>query len=189
MIAQLGVRDRLGAKGVVCVTLAGISPDLDTASRLFGDEYFWALHHALGHSVLSIAALSALIAAMDCWLGRLQPYGFLFRWCLIAAAVHCLTDAVYWWGIQAMWPFASTEFCYNVIEYLDLIVLGIWLLSATALYFFPLQSFRIATTALALFTVYVLLRAVLPEPTGLFKLIAGGWMYAAPQGTPVLDWW
>jgi membrane-bound metal-dependent hydrolase YbcI (DUF457 family) len=189
MIAQFGVQQRLGIRGVICVTLAGISPDLDTASKLFGDEYFWTLHHALGHSLLSICVLTAAISGIGYWMGRLRPYGYLFRWCLTAAAVHCLTDAVYWWGIQPLWPFWPTEVCFSVIEYLDLIVLGIWLSAAVALYWYRDQNIRIATAALTTFTAYVLLRSVLPEPTGVVKLIAGGWMYAAPEGTPVLDWW
>ncbi len=189
MVAQFGVHERLGKRGVICVTLAGVSPDLDTVSKLFGEDYFWTLHHALGHSLLSICVLAAVISGIGYSVCQLRPYGCLFRWCLIAAAVHCLTDSVYWWGIQPLWPFSSTEICFRVIEYLDLIVLGIWLSAALALYLYRSRNIRIAAAALSAFTVYVLLRAALPEPTGVFKLMAGGWMYAAPEGTPVLDWW
>lgn len=189
MIAQFGVQQRLGVRGVICVTLAGIAPDLDTASKLFGDQYFWTLHHALGHSLLSVGILAAVISGLGYWLGSLRPYGYLFRWCLTAAVVHCLTDTVYWWGIQPLWPFSSMEICFSVIEYLDLIVLGIWLLAVVALYLYREQNIRIAIATLSIFSVYVSLLAVLPEPTGVLNLIAGGWMYAAPEGTPLLDWW
>ena len=63
MIAELGVRQRLGLRGVLVVVAAGIAPDLDTAAKLFGDQYFWKLHHALGHSILSIIVMAVASAA------------------------------------------------------------------------------------------------------------------------------
>lgn len=189
MIAQLGVRERLGAGGVVCVTLAGIAPDLDTASKLFGDQYFWSLHHALGHSLLSISLLAVITAGAGAAVMGRACFGVLFRWCWLAAAAHCLTDALYWWGIQPLWPFLSLEWSWNVLEYLDLFVLAIWLAAAAALWRYRDRAQTVATMTLLSFSCYVLLRATLPPPTGLMRQLAGGWMYAAPQGTPVLDWW
>lgn len=189
MIAQFGVRQRLGTAGVLCVMIAGIAPDIDTAARLFGEQYFWDLHHALGHSVLSVLVLSFVVSTLGCWLGGIHSFGYLFGWCWVAAIVHCVTDAVYWWGIEPLWPVSSWEWCLNVIEYLDLVVLGIWLAGALALYQFRRYSVFIGALTLSSFAMYVGLRSVLPPPTGVFQLIAGGWMYAAPEGTPVLDWW
>lgn len=189
MIAQFGVRQHLGTPGVILVTIAGISPDFDTASRLVSDEHFWRLHHALGHSLLSISILSATIAAIGYVFLKVRPFHYLFGWCFIAALVHCLTDALYWWGIQPLWPFSDSEICLSVIEYLDLIVLCLWLTSAFFLHKFRSHGVRIASLTLVAFASYVLLRATLPAPTGFLKLMTGGWMYEAPQGTPVLDWW
>ena len=189
MVAQFGVRQRLGLRGVVLVTVAGIAPDLDTAAKLFGDEHFWKLHHALGHSLLSVAVSSAVIAAVGSVCFRLRPFGFLFAWCLVAALAHCLTDSLYWWGIQPLWPFSSHELTLNLIEYLDLFALGIWLAGVIKLYRAPMIGTRVAAVTLGGFSAYVLIRALLPVPTGWFHFLTGGWMYAAPQGTPVLDWW
>lgn len=189
LIAQFGVRQRLGTRGVVLVTLAGISPDADSAAKLFGDEHFWSLHHALGHSLLSVIVLSAAMAAIGSWVFNVRPFHYLFLWCCIAAVVHCFTDTLYWWGIQPFWPFRSTEIRLNVIEYLDLIVLGLWLSAAVCLYKFRNHGVRIASLTFVAFGFYVLLRAALPQPTGFWNLVMGGWMYESPQGTPVLDWW
>ena len=41
---------------------------------------------------------------------------------------------------------------------------------------------------LSTFAGYGLLRAALSKPTGMFHLLTGGWIYAAQQETPVLDW-
>ena len=193
MIAELGVRQRLGLRGVLVVVAAGIAPDLDTAAKLFGDQYFWKLHHALGHSILSIVAISAVSASVGSVVLRLRNFGLLFRWSLLATVAHCLTDSLYWWGIQPFWPAHSYELCFKLIEYLDLFVLTIWLGGATWLFRASksesVNSGRVAAVTLSTFTGYVLLRAILPKPTGVFHLLTGGWMYAAPQGTPVLDWW
>lgn len=188
-IAQLGVHGQLGWRGVACVTIAGVAPDVDTVSKLFGDQYFWSLHHALGHSLLSISLLAAIVAGIGALSLPRPGFALLFRWCWAAAAVHCLTDALYWWGVQPFWPISSLEISLNLLEYLDLFVLSIWLAAAGGLWFLRDQARAVASTALAGFTCYVLLRAMLPPPTGVLQQLTGGWMYAAPQGTPVLDWW
>lgn len=199
MIAELAVRQRLGLRGVLVVVAAGIAPDLDTAAKLFGDQYFWKLHHALGHSVLSVAVIAAVSSAVGSAALKLRNFGLLFWWSLLAATVHCVTDSLYWWGIQPFWPVNSYELCFRLIEYLDLFVLAIWLGGAAWLFRSSKKSAHdgdnnknnrlVAMATLGTFSSYVLLRSILPEPTGVFHLLTGGWMYAAPQGTPVLDWW
>ena len=189
MIAELGVRQRLGLRGVLVVVAAGIAPDLDTAAKLFGDQYFWKLHHALGHSILSVVAISVVSAVVGSFLLRLRNFAFLFGWSLVAATAHCLTDSLYWWGVKPLWPFHEYEVCFELLEYLDLIVLAIWLGGAVWLYRSPQNRHRVAAFTLSLFAGYVAMRWALPKPTGVFHLLTGGWMYAAPQGTPVLDWW
>ena len=193
MIAEVGVRQRLGLRGVLLVVAAGIAPDLDTAAKLFGDQYFWKLHHALGHSLLSVVAISFVSATVGNAALKLRNFGLLFRWSLLAATAHCLTDSLYWWGIQPFWPVDSYELCFKLIEYLDLFVLTIWLGGAAWLFQSSKKGMtnrpRVAMVTLSTFTGYVLLRTILPQPTGVFHLLTGGWMYAAPQGTPVLDWW
>ena len=191
MFAQFGVRQRLGWKGVAAVALAGIAPDLDTVMKLAGDAQYWRLHHALGHGLLPLLLISVGIAPLARWAFKLQPIAFVWFWCLLAAVAHVLTDALYWWGIQVFWPFSHWELKLNWIEYLGLLVLALWLAGAFCLYRFPSMSVRIATVTLGLFVSYVVLRAVAPQPErgGVIHLITGGWMYAAPRGTPLLDWW
>jgi len=188
LLAQFGVRQRLGTRGVVLVTVAGISPDFDAAAKIVSDSHFWGLHHALGHSLISVVVLSTGIATVGRFAFNVRPFTFLFTWCLIAALVYCLSDALYWWGIQPFWPFSGFEICFNLLEYLDLFVLALWLSAALGVFKLP-DSRRVASVTFTLFVIYVALRALLPPPTGLLKLLTGGWMYEAPQGTPFLDWW
>lgn len=188
VLAQFQIRTRLGTRGVVLVTLAGIAPDLDTAAKLFGDDLYWKLHHAVGHNVFAIVLFAALATAVGALFKQREPV-LLFTWCCIAGGVHCLTDALYWWGIRPLWPFSPVEVTFGILEYLDLLVLGLWLLAAVVLYLKRQNYSQVAALTLGSFALYVATRAVLPPPTGFHAFITGGWMYAAPQGTPVLDWW
>lgn len=191
MLAQFGVRQRFGWKGMLTVVAAGIAPDLDTAAKLVSDREFWRLHHALGHGLLPILVLSTAIALVARLWGSLRPMWYIWLWCLASAAAHVFTDAVYWWGIQVLWPFSRWEVCFSWIEYLDLLVLSLWLAGAFAVYRFPTRGVRIASVTLSLFIGYLAVRAILPAPTpgSVVHLVTGGWMYTAPKGTPVLDWW
>lgn len=189
MLAEFGMRERYGWRGTLAMIVAGIAPDLDTAAKLVGDREFWQLHHALGHGVLPVLLLSLAIAGLARYLGGLKPFGYVLGWCLVAAAAHIFTDSLYWWGVQFFWPFSSWERAFHVLEYLDLFVLGIWLTGGVCLYKYPKRGRRIAGSTLALFATYVALRAMAPQPTGVLKLLMGGWIYAAPERTPVLDWW
>ena len=191
MLAQFGVQQRFGWKGTLAVVAAGVAPDLDTAAKLVSDRGFWRLHHALGHGLLPILMLSTAIAVVATWSWSLRPAWQLWLWCFMAALAHVFTDAVYWWGIQVLWPFSRWEVCLNWIEYLDLFVLVLWLAGASATYRLPARRTRIAAVTLSIFIGYLAMRAILPAPTpgSVVHWITGGWMYSAPKGTPVLDWW
>jgi membrane-bound metal-dependent hydrolase YbcI (DUF457 family) len=189
MLAQFGVRQRFGAKGVVLLVAAGIAPDLDAAVRVLGAQEFWRLHHALGHSLVSIAVISAVVTCLGWMVLGLRQTPYVFCWCFAAACVHSLTDVCYWWGIQPLWPVSDCEFCLGILEYLDLLLLALWLGGAVCLYKFPARGTRVAASTLAAFVGYVTVRAVLPPPGGVLGLVLGKWMYVPPNGTPVLDWW
>jgi len=190
MLAQFGVRRRYGWKGVWLVVAAGIGPDADSAAKLVADQTFWKMHHALGHNLFAVAVIAGVCAGAGRGLWGMKPFGRLFCWCLLAAVLHCLTDSLYWWGIYPLWPVAGFELKFDLLEYLDLIVLSIWLAGAVLLWRARgRHDRRIASVTLGAFALYVAARAVLPEPTGWLKLITGGWIYAPPHGTPVLDWW
>lgn len=189
LLAQFGIRQRYGTKGVIVLTVAGIAPDLDSAVKLVADEHFWELHHALGHGLIPITVLAVAIALVARWSLGLRPFTVVFAWCALAGCIHTLTDALYWWGVEFFWPLSGWQMCFGVLEYLDLLLLSLWLAAAVCLYRRPQRGPRTASWTFGLFVAYVSLRAVCPPPTGLLRLITGGWMYEPAQGTPILDWW
>lgn len=189
LLAQFGMRQRYGGKGVAVAIVAGIAPDFDVVGKLFGDEYFWKLHHALGHGLLSIAVLAASIASVARWGLGMRPWRYVFAWCAILGCVHSFTDALYWYPIKVFWPFDDFEIKFDVIEYLDLIVLAIWLIAAIRLCMKPEQGRQTACWTFGIFGCYFIARAVSPPPTGWFKTVAGHWMYELPSDLPLIDWW
>lgn len=189
MLAQFGVQQRFGWRGTLVVALAGISPDLDTVAKLFGDEHFWTLHHALGHNVFALVLLAAVISGLGRWVLGLRPWTYLFFWCMIAATAHAVTDCLYWFAVKPLWPLNDWALKWEILEYLDLIVLSIWLSAAICLWKWPQRGRLIATITLTLFSGYVLLRFATAPPTGVWKFITGGWMYDIPEGTPGFGWW
>ncbi len=189
MLAQFGIRQRFGWQGVGMVALAGIAPDADTAAKLVGDEHFWELHHAVGHNAFALVLLAVAVSGLGRWLLGLRPWGYLFLWCLIAAAAHALTDCLYWFAVKPLWPLGDAAVMWDVLEYLDLIVLAIWLTGAVCLWKWPQRGVVIAVITLGIFTAYVVVRAVTPGPTGTLKFLTGGWMYDIPEGTPGFGWW
>lgn len=189
MIAQFGVRQHYGTRGVLAVLAAGLMPDLDVVSKLFGDQHYWYYHHAVGHCLLSILFLAALCSFVGSRKLGAGGFLFLFGFCLASAAAHVVTDMLYWFAVKPLWPFSNYKVAWSIIEYCDTIVLAIWLVGAICLYKYPNSCRKIAFITLTTFTAYVALRAMLPKPTGIFHLITGGWMYAPPKNSGVLDWW
>lgn len=189
LLGQFGMRQRFGAKGVFLVVVAGIAPDFDVAAKAFGDEFFWKLHHALGHAVLPILLLAALIASVGRFAFGVRPWRYVFGWCAIAAFMHALTDALYWWPIKPLWPFDDWPVQFNLLEYMDLIVLAIWSIAAMRLYFRPAAGRQTAIWTFAIFAAYLGARAMSSTPTGWWKTVTGGWMYELPANLPLIDWW
>ena len=189
LLCEFGVRQRFGFRGVSVVTAAGLAPDLDSAVKLVADHYFWELHHALGHGLIPIVILSTIIASAGRLGLGLRPWSQLLAWCILAGCVHAVSDSLYWWGIQVFWPLSSWEIHFDILEYLDLILLSFWMIAAFCLYKWPNHGRSIASWAFGIIACYVLIRAVCPKPTGLWRRIMGGWIYEPPQGTQILDWW
>jgi membrane-bound metal-dependent hydrolase YbcI (DUF457 family) len=166
MLAEFGMRPSCGWRGTVVMVVAGIAPDFDVVAKLFGDQLFWQLHHALGHGLLPIAVLAAVVTGVGRTVFKMPWDGFVFGWCVVAAATHVLTDALYWWGINVLWPFGRVEVCFRVLEYLDLFVLATWLVGAVALYRMPHRGGTVAAATLGVFAIYAGVRSACPPPTG-----------------------
>jgi membrane-bound metal-dependent hydrolase YbcI (DUF457 family) len=188
LIAHLGCRQRLGNPAVCAVVAAGILPDLDVAAKLISEPLFWRFHHVLGHCLIAVILISASTAGIAGLISGL-PFRQLMGWCLLSSGVHILTDIPYFWGVRVFWPFLDWEPCLNAIEYLDLFVVGLWVFGVAGVLRFPANARWYAGAALSMFFLYVVLRWNLPAPTGWLRFLLGGWVYAAPNQTPVLDWW
>jgi membrane-bound metal-dependent hydrolase YbcI (DUF457 family) len=107
MLAQFTVRQKYGWHGVLAVLGAGLAPDLDVISKLFGDQYFWEYHHALGHCVPAVLLIAGVFGFIGSRKSSSGSFGDLFLWCLGAACTHVVTDMLYWFAVKPLWPSAT----------------------------------------------------------------------------------
>lgn len=94
----------------VLVTLAGVAPDLDGLTILFGEEAYGRWHHVVTHGALSAVSLCAALAAFGVQRGRVLGLG------LFAFHLHLLCDLAGsgpGWPIFYLWPFSSQELMWS----------------------------------------------------------------------------
>jgi hypothetical protein len=78
-------------QGVLVVVAAGVAPDLNTAAKLFGNQYFWKQHHSLWHSLHSALVIAVASSVVGNAALKLRNFGLLCRWSLLAAVAHGFT--------------------------------------------------------------------------------------------------
>lgn len=88
--------------------LAGILPDIDAVSYLFGPEAYIAWHHVAGHNLAASVLLSAL-AAWACRGRRLQAV-ILTQ---LAFHAHVLADMILTqYPVHFFWPLSNAEYLF-----------------------------------------------------------------------------
>lgn len=95
------------------VTWAGVVPDLDAVSRLFGVEAYSTYHHTVSHGLVAAIAVAGVfgLVARDRWKTLLLSL-FTFH-------IHLLCDLAgsgaqgEAWPIVYLWPFSNREIIFN----------------------------------------------------------------------------
>jgi inner membrane protein len=102
----------LDRRSRVCITLAGVVPDIDGAGALadklgYGGDLFFTYHHVFAHNLAFGLALSAVLA-LAC-----ARKAMVFALCLIAFHLHLVADLAgsmgpdgYQWPVYYLYPFA-----------------------------------------------------------------------------------
>ena len=97
--------------------IAGVAPDLDLLSSVFGAATYLRFHQSLLHSFFGAAMLICVLAAAFVLLDRrhlrrlhmkdVPPLGFApaLAVCALGVAFHLLLDATTAIGLQPLWPF------------------------------------------------------------------------------------
>lgn len=157
MLAGLGLKKKLGAASVAGLVLASTAPDFDGVVMLKGARAFYKYHREITHSLLGATAISLILAA---GLSFLFPLSFLqgLGVSAVGMAFHLLTDSLTPWGVPLFYPFSSKKYSFNLVWFIDPIVIGSLLGSLLVGYEFPALRFSLQLSALGLIVFYLLLR-------------------------------
>jgi inner membrane protein len=143
-LAQAG-KDRLPRFGTAMLIVAGVAPDLDYASYIFGPEAFLRFHRTALHSLAGAAVTAGVVATAFYIADRRvppkkniqvkapQPLTFLAALviCAIGVAGHILLDLASGIGVQLLWPFRGHWTAWDLVTNFDLwilVLLGLGLL-------------------------------------------------------------
>jgi len=94
----------------VLVVLAGIAPDVDGLSLLFGEEAYGRWHHVLTHGLASAVVFSAVLAAFA------TQKRTVALWAFVAFHLHLLCDLAGsgpGWPIVYGWPLSRAELAWS----------------------------------------------------------------------------
>lgn len=108
-----------GSPLYTAVTLGSLIPDLDFVWGIKGEISYLSEHRGASHSVLGIAALSFLSAALISLFFQDTPYGSLFLWTLAGSVSHILLDFLNPHGIQLLWPFKRKRYHWSLLNGFD----------------------------------------------------------------------
>jgi len=140
-IAQAG-RDRLPRFGTAVLIVAGLAPDLDYASYVFGPEAFLRFHRTALHSLAGAAVTAGAVAAgfyiadrrvppkKNIQVKAVRPLTFLAALILSAVGVagHILLDLASGIGVQLLWPFYGHWSAWDLVTNFDLWILTLLVL-------------------------------------------------------------
>ena len=118
--------------GSAMLIAAGVAPDLDYASYLWGASTFLRVHRSLLHSIPGAALTACAIAASFCVLDRTwkretrqerpaAPLAFAsaLAVCAVGLASHILLDLASGEGVQLFWPFHTHWSAWSVAANFD----------------------------------------------------------------------
>lgn len=109
-LSWLGAQKLLDRRDRLLVTLAGVAPDLDGVSIVFGEEAYGKWHHVLTHGLVSAVVLSLVFAAFA--KRRLAVLGLAF----VMFHLHLLCDLAGsgpGWPIAYLQPFSGAELSWS----------------------------------------------------------------------------
>jgi len=135
-MAQAG-KDRLPRFGTAILIVAGLAPDIDYASYVFGPEAFLRFHRTALHSLAGAAVTAAVVAAAFCVADRRLPpkkniqvkaprpltFFAALALCAVGVTGHVLLDLASGIGVQLLWPFWGHWSAWNLVTNLDLWIL------------------------------------------------------------------
>lgn len=112
-------------KTLLVAGLAAFSPDFDSVSYLWGADAFYRLHHTYTHTLVGIAILALVLAAIESWWLKEFTFARLLGLNLAGCTIHLCGDLIALWPLRLLWPFSDHDFVLKWTHDFDYVVLGV----------------------------------------------------------------
>jgi len=158
MLAGLGLQNKFGAAGVAATVIANIAPDLDVVSGLKGPKCFYKYHREITHSLLGATVLGLLISAGIYFFTPLHNWWAVLAMVFAGLFCHLLMDSLTPWGLPLFYPFSSKKYGFDLIWFIDPVIIASMIGGVSIGYQLPEYSFVAYLAALWVIGSYLVLR-------------------------------
>ena len=191
LVASLGLQKQYGMAASATMVAANLLPDIDSAAMVLGPKYFFLYHrHPLTHSVGGAVVLSAALTAVITLATPLKRPGLVFVILFSGIMLHLLGDLLTPWPIPFLWPFSPRTYSFDLINFLDpllLVLLGISFLSIRR---WPEGGTLVAVLTLSIVAGYLGFRLYGQRLAAsvVREKLAGGEIAVLPHGLSLANW-
>ena len=143
--------------------VAGLAPDLDALSLLWGFSSYVRFHQSLTHNLFVVPILILLIACLFYRFSAYKNFPALLGLAALGGFGHLLLDLTITWGLAPFWPLSSRTYCLSLVPLTD--PLFLLLCSGTSYAIFRLNLWhlrrKLAATIFPFLAIYFLARFLL----------------------------
>lgn len=158
VLAGLGLQKKFGVAGFMTMVIANIAPDLDVVAGLKGPKCFYKYHREVTHSLLGVTILGLLISAGIYFFTPLKIWWAILAMVFTGLFCHLLMDSLTPWGLPLFYPFNSKKYGFDLVWFVDPVIIASMVGGVSAGYQLPEYSFVAYFAALWGIGSYLLLR-------------------------------
>lgn len=154
-------RDKWPMIGTAVV--AGVAPDLDGLSLLWGFSAYVRYHQSLTHNLFVVPVLILLVAYLFYRFSPYHNFPALLGLSALGGFGHLLLDLTITWGLAPFWPLSPKTYCLNLVLLTDPVFLLVCGTACYAIFRLNLWHLRrkLAATIFPFLAVYFLARFLL----------------------------
>jgi membrane-bound metal-dependent hydrolase YbcI (DUF457 family) len=187
LLAQFGVQEQYGLSGAALMIAAGCLPDLDGAAIVAGWRFYRRYHRILGHGLPLTIIGPLLLALIGVAIHGWAALPVLWPWLQGSLLAHLVTDVCFYnWPVLLLWPFSSRGWGLGLLAWNDLVPTLLLYTAAVVALGWPVAAVPAAVGGIGGLALYLLWRAVRPEPESAWgRWLTGAW---ANRSAPLWRW-
>lgn len=159
MLAGLGLKNKFGVISSAAMIIGNLAPDFDGVVALKGAKTFYKYHREVTHSLIGSLVLSLLIATGIYMVTPFKHFFLLLAIVSTGVATHLLMDSFTPWGLPLFYPFSDKKYSFNLIWFIDPVIIGSLVVGLIATFRLPLYTVLINILSFSIIAAYLVLRA------------------------------